>query len=292
MAILRRRGRRPARLTAACAAALLASGCFGSSTGPEPTLPSKSAGAAAAQAPSESATPDPEPPPEVGECRGVSIDQLRTIVNDEPSVPCGRAHTVVTFFVDTLPESATRDAIAPADERVETAADRTCRSEFPDYVGGNASDRRLSMLTPTYFLPPSEQWNFGARWVRCDVYAYATPTELANLPRSLEGALDRNRTGQDFARCSPVSPNAEGFRHVICQEPHQWRAVATTTVGGDNERYPGARTVQDRARQRCEEPVRDYLQTDAAFSYGFEVPQSDAWSDGDRIALCWARTNE
>ena len=292
MAILRRRGRRLARLAAVCAVPLLASGCFGSSTVPEPSAPSSAADAAAAEPPTESATPEPDPPPQEGECRGVSVQQLRTIVNDEPPVPCRRAHTVVTFFVDTLPRSATRDAIAPADERVETAADRTCRSEFPDYVGGNRTDRRLSMLTPTYFLPPSEQWNFGARWVRCDVYAYATPSELADLPRSLEGALDRERTSRRLGRCSPVSPSAEGFRHVICAEPHQWRAVDTTKVGGKNERYPGARTIQDRARQRCEEPVRDYLQTDAAFSYGFEVPQRDAWSDGDRTALCWARTNE
>jgi hypothetical protein len=291
MAILRRARSRVARQVAACAVLLLTTACFGSSTGPEPSAPSSSAGAAA-RAPTATPTPEPDPPPEEGECRGVSVAQLRTIVNDEPPVPCRRPHTVVTYFVDTLPESATRDAIAPADERVEAAADRICRSQFADYVGGNRSDRRLSMLTPTYFLPPSEQWNFGARWVRCDVYAYATPTRLADLPRSLEGALERGRTSEDFARCSPVSPNAQSFRHVVCTEPHQWRAVATTTVGGENERYPGARTVQERARSRCEAPVREYLQTDAAFSYGFEVPQQDAWSDGDRIGLCWARTAE
>jgi Septum formation len=285
-------GSRVTRLATACAVVLLAGACFGSSSGPEPTAPSASAKAAAGPAATETAPPEPDPPPKEGECRGVSVDQLRTIINDEPPVPCKRAHTVVTFFVGTLPESATEDAIAPADERVEAAADRTCRSRFDGYVGGNRRDRRLSMLTPTYFLPPSEQWNRGARWVRCDVYAYATPTELTDLPRSLEGVLNRDRTSARFGRCSPVSPNAPGFRHVICQEPHQWRAVAITTVGGAKEAYPGPRTVQDRARESCEEPVRDYLQTDAAFSYGFEVPQRDTWSDGDRAGLCWARTNE
>ena len=38
-----------------------------------------------------------------------------------------------------------------------------------------------------------------------------------------------------------------------------------------------------------ESPTRRFYD---AISYGFEVPQRDAWSDGDRTALCWARTNE
>jgi hypothetical protein len=280
------------RLAALCAAILLAASCTGSQPAAEPVEPTTTPGAASARAATQSPTPEPDPPPEKGECRGVSIEQLQTIVNAEPAVPCSRAHTVVTFHVSRLPQEATRDAIAPADEEVEAAADQTCRERFRDYVGGNATDGRLTMLTPTYFLPPSEQWNFGARWVRCDVYAYATPDRLADLPPTLKNALERDRVRDDFARCSPVSPSSRRFRHVICQERHGWRAVATRPVGGEKERYPGARTLQDRARDKCEGAVREYLGTDEAFSYGFEVPERDAWAEGDRIALCWAQTRE
>ncbi len=285
--------RRMTALAALGIAALLAS-CTGTADAPPEAAASRSVGASPSQPPTASPTPTPtrEPPPEEGECRGVSIAQLRTIINDEPAVPCRRPHTVVTFYVGRLPEAATRDAIAPADERVEAAADRICRSRFRDHVGGSRTRRRLSMLTPTYFLPPSEQFNAGARWVRCDVFAYATPQRLADLPRSLEDALERDRAVDRFDRCSRVSPSSPRFAHVACAEPHGWRAVAVRPVGRPGERYPDARTVQDRARARCEDPVRDYLGTQDAFSYGFEVPQPDAWAEGERSALCWAQTSE
>jgi hypothetical protein len=182
----------------------------------------------------------------------------------------------VTFFVGQLPASATRDAVASSDERVESAADRVCRSRFRQHVGGNRTARKLSMLTPTYFLPSTEQFTLGARWVRCDAFAYATPTRLADLPRRVDDALERDLVRTRFARCSPVPPSHERFRHVTCQEPHRWRAVAIQRVGTDGERYPGRATVQDRARDRCDARVRDYLGTDAAFSYGFEVPKRPA----------------
>ena len=81
-------------------------------------------------------------------------------------------------------------------------------------------------FTPTYFLPSSDQWDLGARWIRCDIYAYATPTTLADLPPNLKNALQRPKIAEDFNRCSPVSPSAPQFRHVACLEPHDWRAVA------------------------------------------------------------------
>jgi hypothetical protein len=283
--------RRSAGMAALGAVTLLTASCFGSGGAPEPSAPSEEAGAAASAA-AGTPTPTPAPPPAEGACRRMSVKALRTIVNDDPAVPCRRRHTVVTFHVGEVPRAAARDALSSADEAVERAADRMCRSQFRDYAGGNRSDRRLSMLTPTYFLPSTEQWSLGARWVRCDVYAYATPSRLTGLPRDLEDAFTRARVSANLARCSPVSPSAQAFRHVVCTEPHQWRAVAIQTVGEPGERYPGRATVQNRAQNRCEAPVRDYLGTQQAFSYGFEVPQRDAWSEGDRVALCWARTSQ
>ncbi|MDQ4085187.1 MAG: septum formation family protein [Actinomycetota bacterium] len=282
--------RRPTQLLAAGAVALLATSCFGSDDAMPRTAPSTQA-RAEGRTTTPSPSPTPQPPPEEDTCRRVSAEALRTIVNDDPAVPCARRHTVVTFHVGRVPAGA-RDALSAADAAVEVAADRKCSRRFRDYAGGTYADRRLSMLTPTYFLPSGEQWTLGARWVRCDAYAYATPTRLADLPRSLEDAFERDRVSDRLTRCSPVSPSAADFRHVACEEPHRWRAVATENVGNRDERYPGRGTVQDRARNRCEEPVREYLGTQESFSYGFEVPQRDAWSEGDRVALCWARTSE
>ena len=278
---------------------LVLTGCTGAGEPDGPrSAPSTSVGADVQptedpQDPGPEASPGPslEPPPQGDTCRQLSVEALRTIVNDDPAVPCRRRHTVITYHVGELPAAVAENALSTGDAPVEDAADQLCTREFRDYVGGSRTQRRLSMLTPTYFLPSDEQFALGARWARCDVYAYATPAELSALPRDLGGALERERSRNNFARCSPVSPSAERFRHVACTQPHQWRAVATETVGGPNERYPGASTVQDRALARCEDPVRRYLDTDASFSYGFEVPRRDAWAEGDRVALCWAQTS-
>jgi hypothetical protein len=287
---LPRRLRWLSRLAAIGGATLLTASCFGSGDSPSSTAPSSEAGARSPI--TQSPTPTPEPPPENGACRQVSVKGLRTIVNDDPTVSCKSKHTTVTFAVEEVPESASQDALSAADERVENAADRICQKQFIQYAGGTRADRRLSMLTPTYFLPSSEQWNIGARWVRCDVYGYTTPSTLADLPPNLKNALERPRIAEDFNRCSPVSPSAPQFRHVACSEPHDWRAVSIQTVGKPNEQYPGRNTIQDRAQRLCEKPVRDYLGTQAAFSYGFEVPQKNSWTEGDRVALCWARTSQ
>jgi hypothetical protein len=291
MSMLRGWARRPALVAGLGAVALATASCFGSGEAPPNTAPSSRAGAES-HAPATSPTPSPKPQPAPAEdtCRRVTVKALRTIVNDDPQVPCRRRHTALTFHVGRVPAGA-RDSLSAADAAVEFAADRMCRRQFRDYVGGNYADRRLSMLTPTYFLPSSEQWTLGARWVRCDVYAYATPNRLADLPRSLQDAFQRDRVSVNLSRCSPVSPSAARFRHVACSEPHQWRAVAITNVGDPDERYPGRGTVQSRAERQCEQPIRAYLGTEEAFSYGFEVPQRDAWSEGDRVALCWARTS-
>jgi hypothetical protein len=281
---------RALRLTVLVTAGLLVGACTTGGEPPAESAPTSSAGAAEPTAPATSPSAAPEPPPAADTCRSLSPGDLRSIVDESPTVSCRRPHTVRTFHVGEIPASAARDALSSADAEVETAADRQCRRRFRSYVGGDGSDRRLTMLTPTYFLPPTDQFSLGARWVRCDVYAYATPTQLLELPPRLEGALDRRRTAAALARCSPVSPSAPRFRHVVCSRPHRWRAVATQELGRPNERYPGGGAIQRRARSRCEAPVRDYLTTDAAFSYGFEVPRRDAWAEGDRLGLCWART--
>jgi Septum formation len=296
MVMPRGRWSRLAHVTAACAASALLASCFGGSdVAPSPSGPSTSVAGDRTdtqEQPSATPTPDPDPPPKVGACRRVSIAGLRTIVNDDRPVRCRRPHTVVTFSVGELPRSVTRGATAASDSGVERAADRICRSEFRDEVGGDRTIRRLSMLTPTYFLPSSEQFELGARWVRCDAYAYATPDRLADMPRNIVGALDREIVQQRFSRCSPVSPSDAQFRHVACFVPHQWRAIDTRQLGPPDEAYPGRTTMQDRARAQCEDVVRDYLGTDESFSFGFEVPQREAWEGGDRLSLCWVETSQ
>jgi Septum formation len=297
MSILRGRSRRVAGLVVLCTLALAATACTGAEDTAAPSAPSTSVGVAGPASgrppasPSPSPRPSPDPPPDEGVCRRVTIKELRTIVNEERTVRCRSRHTVVTYHVGRLPRDVAATATSAGDERVENAADRVCRTRFRGFVGGEFADRRMSMLTPTYFLPSAEQFALGARWLRCDVYAYATPSRLATLPPRLRNALERDVVSANFGRCSPVSPSHRKFKHIVCRRPHHWRAVAVQNLGGAEERYPGSAIVQERARNRCEARVRDYIGTEEAFSYGFEVPRRKAWAGGDRNGLCWARTS-
>jgi Septum formation len=297
MSILRG-ARRVAGPVVLCVLALAAASCTGAEDATPPAPSAGVAGPASGLPPSAtpsaakpSPPPSPDPPPEEGVCRRITIKELRTIVNEEPGVRCRSRHTVLTYHVGTLPREVASTATSPGAARVENAADRVCRKRFRGYVGGEFGDRRTSMLTPTYFLPSAEQFDLGARWLRCDVYAYAKPSRLATLPRDLEDAMERDTVRANFGRCSPVSPSHPKFKHIVCRRDHRWRAVAVQNLGGAQEPYPGSGTVQERARNRCEARVRDYIGTEEAFSYGFEVPRRKAWGEGDRNGLCWARTS-
>lgn len=251
--------------------------------------------ASAEPTPTESATPKVElaPAPKRGECRRLQVRDLNTVVNDRPTVSCDKRHTAVTYHIGLLPPDVVKKATSSGDDAVEAAADRSCTRAFGAYVGGSRSDRQLTSLRITYFLPPSDQFAAGADWVRCDVYVYASDARLLDLPRTVKGVLDDAEARSDLAICSTKGPDEPRFEHIVCSRTHRWRAVDTVTLGKAGTRYPGADTLGERAKASCEEQVRAYLDdTKEAFSFGFEVPRSQAWKRGERIGLCWSRTSD
>lgn len=273
-------------LTASCTAATdLASDPGSSETSASPSEK-------ASQTATPSPSPTADPPPKAGTCRLLRPADLNTVVNDSEPVPCSRRHTSVTYHVEELPAKVARTASSPDDDRVEDVAERVCSQQVNDYVGGKPGDRKLSSLRTTYFLPDAEQFEMGANWVRCDLFAYAADGRLAELPGRLEGALGDESSRANLGICSKVGPDHERFEHIICQRDHNWRAVARVRLGPDNAGFPGPRQLSDRARSECEGRVRDYLGTDDAFSYGFEVPRREAWQQGTRHGLCWAQTSD
>jgi Septum formation len=252
---------------------------------PDQSQPSESVSGSASSDPGETGTP------RTGVCRRIQLSDLNTVVNDRPGVPCRGAHTAVTYHVGTLPTSVAADATTAGDDRVEAAADRLCSQAFAPYVGGTSSDRSLSSLRITYFLPEAQQFQSGVRWVRCDLFAYANPAALAALPGRMMKALDRPSVRGRMGICSTVGPDQPTFVHMICQRPHRWRAVSLLRLGEDGAAFPGPRTLAQRARERCEPVVRAYLDTREAFAYGYEVPRASSWGNGERFGYCWARTD-
>lgn len=241
---------------------------------------------------SPSPTPTADPPPKPKTCRLLKPRDLDTIVNDTEPVTCAKRHTSVTYAVNKLPPKVVRAANAPSDDKVEDAAARTCDESFNDYIGGKPSQRKLSKLSTTYFLPDPEQFELGANWVRCDVFAYAAEGQMANLKGNLEGALDNEQQRANLGICSQVPPEHPRFAHIICQRDHNWRAIGRTALGAQDANFPGPQALSDRATSQCEGKIRQYLGTEDAFSYGFEVPTRESWKQGNRHGLCWAETSD
>jgi Septum formation len=241
-----------------------------------------------------SGSPTPRPvdagTPRAGVCRKIRLSDLNTVVNDRPGVPCRGDHTSVTYHVGTLANRVAADASSSGDDRVEAAADRLCARAFPPYVGGTRSDRALSSLRITYFLPEAQEFQAGARWVRCDLFAYASQTALAALPGRMMKALDKPVVRSRMGICSTVGPDRPTFEHIVCARAHRWRAVSLVRLDDDAAPFPGPRRLAQRARQRCEPIVRAYLDTREAFAYGFEVPRAASWNNGQRFGYCWARS--
>ena len=152
----------------------------------------------------------------------------------------------------------------------------------------------LTSLRAAFFLPDSEQFELGARWVRCDAYASASADDarLTELPETLEGALDNARLRAELGICSRVSPERATFRHIICTRDHHWRAISRLRLGSVDAAYPGGPQLRRTGSHRCKDVARDYLDARDGFSYGFEVPRRKAWAGGDRFGLCWAQTTD
>jgi len=254
----------------------------GAQTSPKPT---------ARDAPTTAGSPTATTsPPRVGSCRRLQQSDLNSIVNDARDVPCRERHTAVTYDVGELPDPLADRATSPGDDRVEDAAQRICRRSFGPFLGGSAEARTLTSLRMTYFLPDSSEFAAGARWVRCEMFAYAAGGKLAGLPADLEGALDDDERADNLGTCSVVAPDHPRFQHIICTLQHSWRAVGFTRLAGPQATFPGPQALRTRASQRCEEMVREFLDTRDPFSYGYEVPSRKSWSGGNRLGYCWAQT--
>jgi Septum formation len=63
-------------------------------------------------------------------------------------------------------------------------------------------------------------------------------------------------------------------------------------LGPADAGFPGPKQLSDHARSHCEGRVREYLGTEDAFSYGFEVPRRESWKQGTRHGMCWAETSD
>lgn len=237
--------------------------------------------------PPPTASPAPQPP--ANGCYDLAYAAALAATSDARPVPCRTAHTVRTYFVGpaaTLTPSG--HLLAVDSERVRTQMATQCPRRFAAYVGGSREQRRLSMLSATWFGPTLKESDAGQSWVRCDVIALAAEGRLARLSGNLKKVLDSEAGRDRWGRCATAKPGSRGAQQVICSARSSWRAVATLDVkGAAKGAFPGPKAASA-AGGACEDRVRDLANDKLSFTWGWTPPTRAQWRAGQRYGFCWA----
>lgn len=231
----------------------------------------------------------PTPPrPESGACYRLAYDDAVAPSTEAEPVSCRQRHTAQTFHVGSLDLLVGGRLLAVDSERARDQVRTACARRFTGYVGGSAEDRRLSMLTTSWFRATLEQSDAGQAWFRCDLIATSAPEKLAPLTGRLRGVLDSPARAARWGRCATAKPGREGAQHVICSSPRaRWRAIATVQVpAGPKGRYPGEGAAE-RAGNACEDEARGRAEDPLTFTWGYEWPTREQWRGGREHGFCW-----
>jgi hypothetical protein len=228
-------------------------------------------------------------PPDEGACRVLTLADTAEPANATVEVPCSRRHTAQTYHVALLEEQfAELDA---DDARVGEFALQRCGNRFRRHLGATESQAMRTTLSWVWFRPSRRAWEHGARWIRCDIIgSHIRSASLRPLQTNNEGlfaVLPDDRwlvcaLGEDFAEAEKVA----------CTQKHDWRAVATVKVGEPEDPYPGEDAVARLTDQFCESQVHAWLNYPSDFDYALTWFQQADWEAGNRLSICWARTNE
>jgi hypothetical protein len=173
------------------------------------------------------------------------------------------------------------------DDRAQEQLATECPRRLARFVGGSEEQRRLSMLSTTWFGPTVDASDDGQTWFRCDVIALASPGELAPLGGKLRGVLGRGAGRDRYGRCAATRPGVKDFRHVLCSRNDAWRAIATRPVpAGKGGAWPG-RVKAEAAGSTCADEARPQADDTLNFRWGFEFPTREQWRSGRRYGFCW-----
>jgi hypothetical protein len=227
--------------------------------------------------------------PDNGLCRDLDADAVKALSDDTDPVGCSEEHTAETFYVGSFDETATEDTKYD-DPQLARTVSSTCRDRFRRFTGATDSLALRTVVTWAWWRPSEEAWKDGARWYRCDVIARSAGDELAYLPRTAKGLL-LGIPKDTWMVCADGAKVADAPR-VACTEKHTWRAVSAVSIGKKADRWPGSRLVEVRSRDFCSDWVGAWTNYSLDYDYGYTWFGKDDWASGNRLSVCWARTEE
>lgn len=227
--------------------------------------------------------------PETGLCRDLDAEAIDSSTDDTEAVDCGKAHTAETFLVGELDKDATKDTEYD-DPSVAKAVSEQCTPRFRRFTGATDSLALRTVVSWAWWRPSEDAWKAGSRWFRCDVVARSTSAELAPLPRTAKGML-LGIPPAKWMVCADGKTVADAPR-VACTEKHTWRAVSAVSIGKKRDPWPGSRLVEVRSRDFCSDWVGAWTNYSLDYEYAYTWFGKDDWASGNRLSVCWARTEE
>lgn len=228
-----------------------------------------------------------EQEPDLGACRALTPSDVAQPSNDTPAVACTEPHTAETYAVGELPDDL-RD-VDYDDADLGAWAYQTCSQRFMQFLGADESLVMRTVLSWAWFRPSEDAWEDGARWYRCDVIGGGEQSKsYVDLPETAKGLL-LGKPKDRWMVCAEGS-TVSGSVKVPCNQPHDWRAVTTISLGEAADPYPGDRFVEVKTRDFCSSSVGAWLNYPVDYDYGYTWFRAAEWEAGNRRSVCWAKT--
>ncbi len=152
----------------------------------------------------------------------------------------------------------------------------------------------VSSLQGTLLLPSPSRWNADERWVVCAAVLQHSDEGLSQYSGSARGVLQPGKLGSVFAWCKrQLDQNYNrAFVIVPCDEPHSHEQVASFSVAGADDPYPGEEQLGSLTASVCPNLVSTatggrFDETSDEFDLSWTYPIESTWLDGDRTARCY-----
>ena len=282
----------PLRISAALATAALLlaglGGCF--------LLPEEHAAGPTAH-PSPTSSPDAAEFA-VGDCWTASYTQFSNWSSwyGKSAVNCNKDHQLYTFAVhDVLKgnEPPVDDQGSVTDLAYAQTTD-FCGSQLQRLLGVDLT--RHSRLSFGYFLPRLDQWEAGARWVRCDLSILKPGSkilepDLADLPSRISELADViNDSPNHFDICVNTGEGWTGYGpwesesavYGYCEDDPEWVLHGSVAYPADLDApFPGAEALNAYTSENC---LGDVDPNQLGYSY---MPDEESWGYGQRQIECW-----
>ena len=236
--------------------------------------------------------------PHAGECWQGVFKDVDTDANwdGRPAVNCSMPHQLYTFAAPTLEgthKSKLFDKKGYVQQSIWDDALNTCE--------GNESDEILNLdptdarVYTTVILPQEQQWNAGARWVRCDIGVLAVGSSVAHpafatMPSitALNKAMRDESEQFDFCVNDPGGmgsggPKGSNAVYADCRdnpewELHDYQAIVT----GDGTAFPTPDQMHAQYALSCDHAYADA--THVTYPY---YPTKSDWDSDYQQLECW-----